>query len=358
MRKIVSLLLALPVLLSSCTNAFWQMHEDTAHLEETKTEVATTLKDFREESIPVREGELLAAPSTDTLDRLVGLLDGAHTRIWVEVYMLTERRIIASLEAARARGIDVRVLLEPHPYNAGNINDKAAESLTGAGIPTAFASSDNYALTHAKYIIVDDRYIISTANLSHTSFTSNREYLYIGADSTDLAALVRIFTSDMAGKRDVVSSGALVVSPDDSRAKIETVIRSAKQSLDIETETLSEASIESLLIKKAASGVRVRLLLGNVEKVPENGAVIDRLRAAGVAVTTPKKPFIHAKIIVVDSTIVFIGSENLTTASLDHNREVGILLRNPSIAETIARDFDLPSSLTPPKKKRTTAAHP
>jgi phosphatidylserine/phosphatidylglycerophosphate/cardiolipin synthase-like enzyme len=50
-------------------------------------------------------------------------------------------------------------------------------------------------------------------------------------------------------------------------------------------------------------------------------------------------PYIHAKAIVVDGARAYVGSENLSTQSLDRNREVGIL-ENGSIASTIQRVFE------------------
>jgi phosphatidylserine/phosphatidylglycerophosphate/cardiolipin synthase-like enzyme len=42
-------------------------------------------------------------------------------------------------------------------------------------------------------------------------------------------------------------------------------------------------------------------------------------------------PYIHAKVMVVDDRVAFVGSENLSAASLDHNRELGVLISGTSI---------------------------
>jgi phosphatidylserine/phosphatidylglycerophosphate/cardiolipin synthase-like enzyme len=55
------------------------------------------------------------------------------------------------------------------------------------------------------------------------------------------------------------------------------------------------------------------------------------LERAGVQVVIRKGPYIHAKAIVADGRVVFIGSENLSSTSLDQNREMGLML-----AETAA----------------------
>lgn len=49
-----------------------------------------------------------------------------------------------------------------------------------------------------------------------------------------------------------------------------------------------------------------------------------------------RKPYLHAKVIIVDHMQVFIGSHNLTTNAIENNREMGIILNNvPDIVRQI-----------------------
>ena len=47
----------------------------------------------------------------------------------------------------------------------------------------------------------------------------------------------------------------------------------------------------------------------------------------------------HAKAVVVDDEAVFVTSANLTGAALDHNIEVGLLVRDRTLAATVATHF-------------------
>ena len=53
-------------------------------------------------------------------------------------------------------------------------------------------------------------------------------------------------------------------------------------------------------------------------------------------------PAIHAKALVADGRITYVGSVNLTPTSLDRNRELGLRLEAPALAarigSTIAED--------------------
>ena len=48
---------------------------------------------------------------------------------------------------------------------------------------------------------------------------------------------------------------------------------------------------------------------------------------------------LHAKAVVVDDEAVFITSANLTAAALDHNIELGVLLRHRVLATSVANHF-------------------
>jgi phosphatidylserine/phosphatidylglycerophosphate/cardiolipin synthase-like enzyme len=67
------------------------------------------------------------------------------------------------------------------------------------------------------------------------------------------------------------------------------------------------------------------------------------LAASGVSVRLLGAPDVHAKAIVADGARVYVGSINLTTASLDANRELGVVLDDASAAArvgaTIAADW-------------------
>jgi phosphatidylserine/phosphatidylglycerophosphate/cardiolipin synthase-like enzyme len=49
--------------------------------------------------------------------------------------------------------------------------------------------------------------------------------------------------------------------------------------------------------------------------------------------------YMHAKIIVVDNQQAFVGSENISTASLDHNRELGLIVSDQNVLTTLQQTF-------------------
>ena len=65
-----------------------------------------------------------------------------------------------------------------------------------------------------------------------------------------------------------------------------------------------------------------------------------RIQARGVQVRLLREPYVHAKIFVVDGKLAFVGSENISTNSLDHNREVGVLLEDQEAIKTLRATFE------------------
>ena len=64
-------------------------------------------------------------------------------------------------------------------------------------------------------------------------------------------------------------------------------------------------------------------------------SAFSQLESDGVHVVlypdTASALYIHAKVIDVDSAKAFIGSENFSTASLDYNRELGLITSSASV---------------------------
>lgn len=190
-----------------------------------------------------------------------------------------------------------------------------------------YDNSDLYNFVHTKLLLIDDTYIITTGNLSYASFKYNREMYVIGKNTPDLTTLEQIFSADFDGQEIMKSTTNLVISPIDSRAKIETLLKSAQKDIFLYAETLDDPVIMDILANKIIQKIPVTICIADPKKISSNAETITKLRAKGIDVRTSKKPVIHAKSILVDSKYGYIGSENFTTNSLDENREIGILLR-------------------------------
>lgn len=269
------------------------------------------------------------------LSPVLQLIRSARRSLRLEIYLLTNRSIITELQKARARGVDVKVLLEQHPYGAGRYAQLGYTHLQSAGVPVRWANENAFTYTHEKSMEVDGTTAgIFTFNFSSSGFLSNREFGLIEKNSKDAGALAAIFDADWNRRPARFNSSDLVVSPVNSRRTFTSLIDSAHHTLDLYAEEVADPAIESHLASAVRRGVRVRLI------VPSSSSGVDTVRASGVAVKLQPQPYVHAKAIVADGHAFFIGSENISPTSLDRNREVGISLDNRALAGFVEGTFN------------------
>jgi hypothetical protein len=65
--------------------------------------------------------------------------------------------------------------------------------------------------------------------------------------------------------------------------------------------------------------------------------------------------YIHAKVIDVDSAKAFVGSENFSTASLDYNRELGLITTSASVLGPLNSALSADASGGQPQQGTTTS---
>jgi cardiolipin synthase A/B len=80
---------------------------------------------------------------------ITNAIRNAQKSIWLEIYILSDRNVIRTLEEASNRGLDVRVMLEPHPFGGGTSPAKTMDTLAAAGIK-AQPTNPSFPLTHEK----------------------------------------------------------------------------------------------------------------------------------------------------------------------------------------------------------------
>lgn len=102
-KKISSILVFSVFILSSCTNEYWRFHEIKQSLGKERQETKQLLQDFSVERIENRDIEILTTPDKRVLDRIVSMIEQSKKQVFVEVYILTEKRIIQALKDAERR---------------------------------------------------------------------------------------------------------------------------------------------------------------------------------------------------------------------------------------------------------------
>jgi len=264
---------------------------------------------------------------------VLDLIASARASLWIEMYLLTDARAIAAIAARAAAGCDVRVILEPAPYQDDGANQTAYDQLVAAGADVRW-SLPRFRYTHAKAFTIDHRRLaLLTMNLTGAGLAGNREYAAIDDDATDVAAAEAIFTADALGAATGKPAGRLISSPESSRPTLLALAGGADTSLALETEELTDAAVVSALLDARGRGVAVTVAWPG--PAAGAGAPFTKLAAAGATVRAVGAPAIHGKVVVADDRTLYVGSVNLTPTSLDDNRELGLLLAEPQIAAEV-----------------------
>lgn len=287
------------------------------------------------------EPDMGDSPITDAIHN-------AKKSVWLEIYILSDTNVIHALEDAANAGIDVRVMLEPHPVGSSSPTRVMDElKATGAKVET---SSPAFALTHEKGMIIDGTTAyIMTSNFSRSglggysssSSYNNREYDIIDNNATDVTAVMAIFQADWNRTTAQFNDPNLVVSPVNSRGAFVALINSAHSTLLIEAEEMNDSMIEQAITSAAQRGVHVEVILPSPSgsSSDSNSSGIATIKQGGVQVEEDSHLYMHAKIIVVDGKKAFVGSENISTQSLDQNRELGIIVSDANVLNTLQQTF-------------------
>jgi cardiolipin synthase len=269
---------------------------------------------------------------------VIAEIDAARKSVDVMIYLMTDDAIVDALVNAERRGVEVRVILEQHPYGGFGNPEEVAQGLSGAGAEVKWSGSA-FTFTHAKTIVVDRKVaLIMNLNLTRSSFESNREFGVVTTWPGEVVAAQAIFDADWSGSNPA-ATGKLVLSPINSREVLTDLIDGADQTLDIYLEVLRDPEAIDRLAEAEDRGVQVRIIV-SPDRDPVAQEILSDLVDRGAEVRFISDPYIHAKAIVVDGERAFIGSQNFTATSMDENREIGLLVEDRPMLDRLHTIFD------------------
>ena len=344
--------------------------------------------------------EVLVSPD-DGRDRLLAFLGSATHSVEVAVYTLTSEPITSVLADRALAGVRVRVLLEGAPVGGLEESERTAvDRLLAAGAQVRFlaAAGDavkRYRYLHAKYAIVDGTAVlVASENFGDSGFPAagdagNRGWSVI-VDNLGLAGqLWEVFEEDFDPSRSdsvAATPGAqpaaaapvpaapravpehcvpwharLVLAPDTSLAPegLLGAFAAARDRIWIEAFYADDPwgdgpnPFLDAAFAAARRGVSVRILLDGSRWSAEEdssanealaGRLNDRAHADGVdlqaRVLAPEGSVerLHNKGAIVDGTAL-VSSMNWARGSATDNREVGLLLDEPSAVDRLAAAF-------------------
>ncbi|GMA61672.1 hypothetical protein GCM10025859_21120 [Alicyclobacillus fastidiosus] len=222
----------------------------------------------------------------------------------------------------------MKVIADAHPYDDSSAVTQERAEFAKTKVQIKLWSPSANSFDHAKYMVVDgETAIVGSANAAYSAMEggSNLEGDVAVNGGTVPITLSQLFTADWSGKSVSSPKYPLIVSPG-SESGILSLLKQT-EAVSVASEELG--SDQAILQAMEQKGTELRLLLPtSISSSDMNNA--RTLAAHGVQVRILKSPYVHAKVIISDSKL-FVGSENLTTTSLNENREVGIVVDDESV---------------------------
>lgn len=280
-------------------------------------------------------GKLLIFPGA--FDQFTNALWQTTSWLQIQTYEFTEPKVKDQIKKLLERNVQVQLMLENHMYQ--QYKDMYTPILNiFSGYKTFAITYDQRTKTeylHSKIDLMDKSFLIKTANLTHSSLFTNREYMFLSSNPWVLQSLKTIFAKDRSGERIMLADihPNLVICNINCRGVIENMLDTAKESIIIDTQYINDPAIIDILSRQKKNLKEMKLLVANIDT---NDMVQNLLPDVTKKYT---ERYLHAKMILIDHKLLLLGSMNLSANSLDKNREIWILLNDPTLISQFTTQF-------------------
>ena len=310
-----------------------------------------TLLSWRRQTLQNITWTIVQMPDPNFIPSYLDSLENSP-QIDIQTYELTEKRVKSWIKQKAQSWTNFRIMLENNKYHQFQNTFKKLQN-ERSGLQNIKLISDEHLPTtylHSKITLVQSGFWIQSSNLTHSTFANNREHLFRSQDPQVLSSLKTLFQKDFSWDSLLATHlhPNLVVCNINCRAIITDLLSSAKKSITIQNQYLTDHQLFDIIAKKSKS-LTFRAIFSdtdNNKKLPKYFWTSQ--------VRLLKKPYVHTKMILIDDEILLLGSMNLSANSLDNNREIWILLLDPALITQFKNEFAQDRKLAekPPVKRK------
>lgn len=363
MKKIVGLLFIFSILLNACNSKSAPTSVDmTDAPTESAVDVSASLAE-----IPLGAGygvrgawfELyftdplspLASQKTGGPDvPLAAAIDSARLSVDVAIYSLSLNSIRDALFRAHDRGVRVRMVME-----SDNLDRSDPQKIKDAGIP--ILGDRREGLMHDKFVVIDNSEVwIGSMNFTDSgAYEDNNNLMRI--HSTKLAEnftkeFEEMFVDDKFGQ-DVVAEtpnprviidGTLIdvyFSPDDGvQASLLELLSNAEHTISFMAFSFTSDEVGELIRTQSDNGINVSGVMEDQQINSNIGTEFDPFQQAKMDVLRDgNEGQMHHKVMIIDKSIVVVGSYNFTNSAESRNDENLLVIYNEEIAAQFLDEY-------------------
>ena len=290
------------------------------------------------------KGQTLVVLPDDGMEPLLSAIAGASESILVKMFLFTEPRLIRALAAARRRGVNVRVMLNPARRSGESDNDAAKKKLRAARIAVK-DTHPAFDVSHEKSMVVDGIFaFVSSHNWAPKNFGETRDYAVVTHDPREIEEVRAVFEADW--KRDDFDCGErlLIWCRGNGRERLARFIDGARTRLYLQNERYQDPTIIERLVAAHSRGVKVHVMslpphALKEKKLLEGVAGLRVMADTGIRIHKLKGLHLHAKMLLADGKRAIVGSMNIAPGSFDSRRELAIETEDRAVVRRLDRTF-------------------
>ncbi len=261
------------------------------------------------------------------IDPVLRAIRHAKRSIDIVIFRLDIQEVVTALSAAVQRGVAVHALVA-HTNRGGEKTLRKLEmEMLETGI-TVSRSSEDFGRYHGKILIIDERTLhLLGYNLTRLDVGKSRSFGVATTKRELVQEALKLVLADRDRKPYSPTAKQLVVSPENSRARLAAFIKGARKQLAIYDVGLTDPTMMRLLSDRHKAGVEIRI-------IGKAG------RGCPVPVQKYSGKRLHVRAIFRDRRHAFVGSQSLREQELDKRREVGLLISNGRVVREMLAVFD------------------
>jgi cardiolipin synthase len=277
----------------------------------------------------------------DTAQPLLDAIAGARKSLRIKMFLFSDPRLLDAVIAARRRGVEVRVMLNPERRSGEKENGECRNVLSEAGVDV-LDSNPAFDLTHEKSMVVDDATaFIQSLNWETRNLTETRDYAVVTSHAHEVGEVIECFDADWNRHEFKPGDNShLIWCVGNGRQRIGQFIDDAKETLWVQNERYQDPVIIERMVRAKVRGVHVRVLARpphklKKEKLVEAAGGLRILDDIGIKVHKLKGLKLHAKVLFADHARAIVGSINLAPGSFDSRRELAIEVRDTDVIDRL-----------------------
>src|ERR1700678_3189582 len=207
----------------------------------------------------------------DSAKPIIDAINNAKKSLRVKMFVFSDPGLLKAVIAAKKRGVDVRIMLNPSRRSGKTENHHSRKMLIAAGV-NVIDSNPCFGMTHEKSMVVDDtNAFVKSLNWETKNLTETRDFAIVTSHKREVQEIISCFEADWKRKKfDAGEHAHMIWCTGNGRERIAQAIDSAKHSIFTQNERYQDAVIIERLVRAQMRGVKVHVMAPRPPKISKD----------------------------------------------------------------------------------------